>query len=206
MACRLVLIRHGLTYWNERRKMQGQVNIPLSPAGRRQAKELRRQIEGYPFEVCYASPLDRAQETARIALGESDVPIVVDNRLVEQGYGLYESSSYRRTPRFYLGSQQYNYQNRPDRYVPTIGGETFDQLCARARSFIDDVILPESRRRDCFLVAAHCAINCAILNTFFDIPVERFWELRQGNCGYTALLLGDDGDVTIERRSPTERE
>ena len=102
MPCTVVLARHGFTYWNARKKMQGQVNIPLNDEGRRQAHELHDQLSGIDFDVCYSSPLVRAVETAKIALDDPSVPIVKDERLLEHSYGLLEGRSYRHTPWFYL--------------------------------------------------------------------------------------------------------
>ena len=66
MGCKVILIRHGLTYWNARKMMQGQVNIPLNDVGVRQARGLARQISPFPLDVCYASPLGRSLKTAQL--------------------------------------------------------------------------------------------------------------------------------------------
>ena len=34
MSCDIYFVRHGETYWNVERRMQGQVNIPLNERGR----------------------------------------------------------------------------------------------------------------------------------------------------------------------------
>ena len=129
MGCRLVLIRHGLTYWNVKKKMQGQVNIPLNQTGIQQAKQLSESLKDYHFDVCYSSPLDRAYMTAKLALKDRDVPIHKDLRLVEHGYGLLESHSYKHWPWFRWTNEAYNYESHPERFHAPIGGYP----CRRAR-------------------------------------------------------------------------
>lgn len=203
MGCKVILIRHGLTYWNARKMMQGQVNIPLNDAGVRQARDLARQISPFPLDVCYASPLGRSLKTAQLALEDRNIPIIKDERLIEHGYGLLESTSYRRTPWFRLTSQAYNYECHPERYRAPIGGETFEDVYARARSFIDEVLLPEAERHDGILVAGHGGINCAIMGCLFDIPLKDFWSVKQANCGYTVIDV-DNGTPAIEYSTPVE--
>ena len=36
---KLYLVRHGITDWNARKKIQGQVDIPLNEEGKRLARE-----------------------------------------------------------------------------------------------------------------------------------------------------------------------
>ena len=203
MGCRVVLIRHGLTYWNVKKKMQGQVNIPLNQTGVQQAKQLSENLKDYHFDVCYSSPLDRAYMTARLALKDRDVPIHKDLRLVEHGYGLLESHSYRHWPWFRWTNEAYNYESHPERFHAPIGAETFDDVYARAQDFIDNVLIPESRQRDGILVAGHGGINCAIMGRLLDIPLEDFWSVKQANCGYT-VLDEKNGSFQITYSTPVE--
>ena len=66
---KIYMIRHGETDWNKKRKLQGQVDIPLNEFGKLLAKETAPALADVPFAVCYTSPLKRAAETARLALG-----------------------------------------------------------------------------------------------------------------------------------------
>ena len=69
------MIRHGETDWNKKRKLQGQVDIPLNEFGKLLAKETAPALADVPFAVCYTSPLKRAAETARLVLGLSLIHI-----------------------------------------------------------------------------------------------------------------------------------
>lgn len=197
MPCRVILIRHGLTCWNVKKKMQGQVNIPLNETGAQQAHALANQLADYHVDACFSSPLDRAVQTARIVLAGRDVPIVKDERLLEHGYGIREGVHYQHTPWFVLFNDMYNYEIHPERYQAPMGGESFDAVYARAQDFIDEVLLPESNRHGCILVAAHSGINCAIMGRMFDIPIDKFWSVRQANCGYTVIDISGDHFVEV---------
>ena len=61
---KIYMIRHGETDWNKKRKLQGQVDIPLNEFGKLLAKETAPALADVPFAVCYTSPLKRAAETA----------------------------------------------------------------------------------------------------------------------------------------------
>jgi probable phosphoglycerate mutase len=66
----LLLVRHGQSTWNHERRIQGQLDPPLSDEGRRQAAQLGRRLAGRKFAGFYSSDLMRAAETAQL-VGES---------------------------------------------------------------------------------------------------------------------------------------
>ncbi|HET6521060.1 MAG TPA: histidine phosphatase family protein [Geminicoccaceae bacterium] len=82
----VAFIRHGLTAWSEAGRIQGRVDLPLSPAG-------REQVSGWRLPAALAgarwltSPLRRARETAAL-LGAADA--TVEPGLIEAAWGAYE--------------------------------------------------------------------------------------------------------------------
>jgi len=83
----LLLVRHGETTWNAERRLQGQVDVPLSERGRRHVRALRRLVERYEPERAVTSDLARARETAAL-LGFADA--TVDARWREAHLGLWQ--------------------------------------------------------------------------------------------------------------------
>ena len=63
-------MRHGESIWNAERRVQGQLDPPLSAEGRRQAGQLARRLAGRQLAGFYTSDLERAKETARV-IGEA---------------------------------------------------------------------------------------------------------------------------------------
>ena len=61
---RLILVRHGASTWNEERRIQGQLDPPLSELGREQAVKVGERFRGTRIDAFYSSDLGRAVETA----------------------------------------------------------------------------------------------------------------------------------------------
>jgi 2,3-bisphosphoglycerate-dependent phosphoglycerate mutase len=62
-------VRHGESTWNAERRIQGQLDPPLSEEGRRQAGLLARRLAGRTLAGFYSSDLERALETSRLVAG-----------------------------------------------------------------------------------------------------------------------------------------
>ena len=65
---RLLLVRHGLTEFNEDRRFMGFSDIELSAAGRRQAERLRDYLADEKIDAVYSSDLKRTVEMAEVIL------------------------------------------------------------------------------------------------------------------------------------------
>ena len=83
----LVLVRHGETEWSRSGRHTGATDVPLTEAGRRQAVTVSDQLRAWPLTTVWASPMQRALDTARLA-GFAE-PEVLDD-LMEWDYGDYE--------------------------------------------------------------------------------------------------------------------
>jgi probable phosphoglycerate mutase len=127
---RLVLARHGETAWSRSGQHTGRTDIPLTDAGRDQARRLGTALAGRSFSRVLTSPLARASETARIAGFTSDV--VVDPELQEWDYGVYEG---RRRVDIAAEEPGWTVWSRP-----ITGGESLAELGARADRVIDRLL------------------------------------------------------------------
>lgn len=84
---RLGLMRHAETAWNREKRIQGQMDTPLTPEGMAQAGKWGRILKLYPWSRIIASDSERALKTA-VAVNESlQVPVICDSRLREQDWG-----------------------------------------------------------------------------------------------------------------------
>ena len=89
---KVVLLRHGLSTWNQENRFTGWTDVDLTDQGRAEAAEAGRLLkaDGYVFDLAYTSVLKRAIRTLWIALDVMDqmwIPVEKDWRLNERHYG-----------------------------------------------------------------------------------------------------------------------
>ena len=168
----LYIMRHGKTDWNLRHKLQGKTDIPLNDMGRQMAAEARERYKDVHFDVCYCSPLVRARDTAALVLKDRNVPIIVDDRLAEMGFGIYE------------GTEEVFEKHEcpvrvlffnPDQYVAKDGAESLEDLIDRTGSFLDEVAFPLVNEGKDVLIVGHGAMNSAIIGIVRHTPLKDFW-------------------------------
>ena len=187
---RILLARHGETPWNAEGRYQGQIDIPLSPVGEGQATALGQRLKDKRIDRAVASPLSRAQRTARLALGESRADMLLtDPELQEIAHGEWEgllaSEIQEKDPARLLA-----WREEPDTVLMP-GGESLRQVLdrswrglARAADGLGD--------DDTLLVVAHDAVNRVLLCRVLGIPLARLWSFRQAP---TTLNLLEGADV-----------
>ncbi len=182
----IYMIRHGETQWNKEKRLQGRADIPLNEYGIQLAEITAHALESIPFTRIYTSPLIRARETARILAGKRPIKPIEDTRLLEMSFGEGEGAGletiYTR-PELNL----YNFIHRPAAYHPPAGGEAFDELYARCRSFIEEVLLPAEKDCDYMMIVAHGALIRGLIHCINGRPTEDFWIKSHKNCAVTTV-------------------
>ncbi len=118
----LHLIRHGQTEWSLSGRHTGRSEIPLTPEGEADARDLSSALAGVAFNRVLVSPRVRARDTCALAgLGDR---AVVEPALAEWDYGDYEGLT---SKEIHVGRPGW------DIYVDGCpGGETPKAVAARA--------------------------------------------------------------------------
>ena len=128
MSVELWLVRHGETEWSLSGAHTSRTDIPLTDHGRQRAVELHDYLKDTKFAKVFVSPMQRAQETCRIA-GFGD-QMVIEPGLKEWDYGESEGKTTKEMRAKY---------NKPDWNVwsdPIVGGETVEHVGERADAVI----------------------------------------------------------------------
>ncbi len=92
-AARIVLLRHGVTDWDDGGRFQGHADIPLNAEGRAQAAAAAERLAGLGITRVFASDLSRADETARAVAARCGLAVQTDQRLREVDVGSWSGLS-----------------------------------------------------------------------------------------------------------------
>jgi broad specificity phosphatase PhoE len=88
------MARHGRTAYNNERRFQGHLPVPLDEVGRAQAYELAERAAAYDFAALWCSPLLRARETAQIVAERIRLEPREDARLAETDAGAWTDRTF----------------------------------------------------------------------------------------------------------------
>lgn len=180
------LIRHGEPVGG--RKYRGQTDDPLSETGWAQMR--RAAGEHCPWQVVISSPLSRCSDFARELTARHGLPLVLDPRLVELGFGSWEGRTsdelIAENPDILL-----RFRTDPISHAPP-GAEPLVDFHARILSAWNAMI--ESYRDGHVLVVAHAGVIRMMVALVLDIPLQHIYRLQVANAGITRIRVEHHGD------------
>ncbi len=131
---KLTLIRHGETEWNAKRRIQGQLDTPLSAVGRAQAEAVALRFRNETIGILVSSDLSRAKQTMQPIANGHRLEVLHDSRLRERKLGvlegLYYAEAQEKMPQLLdvFQSRQID--------APIEGGESLREFAARVTDFL----------------------------------------------------------------------
>ena len=181
MSVWLCLLRHGQSQWNLENRFTGWVDIPLTDAGRAEARAAGERLaqRGIQWDVAYTSVLSRANETLDIALkelGQTALPMHKDQALNERMYGDLQGLNKAETADKFGAEQVHQWRRSYDVRPP--GGESLQDTAARTLPYYDSHIAPELRAGRNVLVVAHGNSLRAIVMALEGLTPEQILKVE----------------------------
>lgn len=190
---RLLLVRHGLTQWNEEKRYLGNTDIPLNKIGKQQAIALAHALKEEHFDQIFSSDLQRAIETAALIKAKRKISLIPDPRLRELNFGVFEGLTFSEAKTQYpemLSAWLDNYDQPPD------GGEPFFSLTERAGSFLGDLEMIAAPQT--ILIVSHGGCLREIIRLLFDQPHERHWSFQFDFASLSRVHLSDSYPIIVQ--------
>jgi probable phosphomutase (TIGR03848 family) len=182
-----LLVRHGRTPTTGKVLPGRAPGLHLSEAGRRQADEAAARIGALdpPPVAVYASPLERALETARPIASVLGCRVRTERGLLECDFGQWTGA---RLSVLRRRRQWQAVQHQPSTFrFP--GGESFSEMQARVTATLDR--LAEHHRGQRFVAVSHADPIRAAVAATAGIPLDLFQRLVVSPCSVSALVRGE---------------
>jgi 2,3-bisphosphoglycerate-dependent phosphoglycerate mutase len=196
---KLVLFRHGETWYSRNHWMTGWRDIGLTPEGEEQARNCGRMLAGIRFDKAFSSTLSRSFNTAAYALeysGSNEHLRKGNSWDIEERTEIMEGSSGDFSGRDKTEPEIANYPRGYD--IPLPNGESDKQMVERVRKFYEEEILPRMERGETVMVAAHAGIVAAfeIVAGLKPEPTTDIWSKRGNIPTATPVIYEyDDGKL-----------
>lgn len=190
---RIFLVRHGETLYGAG---TGGTD-DLTPAGYKQIEALELLIRPITLDAIYASPLERAQATARTLAGKSGMAVTTVETLREIVPGdlsvLAASGAMTDVAGFLRKAIGYFVDPATQWDTPYLGGETYRGLRERVWPFFADLVARADWRR--VLIVAHGGVNNALLGRILGTGEPGLANVEQDFGGLNIIDVVDGRPV-----------
>lgn len=190
---KLYLVRHGESAWNVQHLYTGQTDVPLSEVGALQAQRAAEKLSALTFQAIYASPLKRAQATAKPIAEALELPLRLDARLAEIHHGAWEGSPASVVQEQYA-NEYLTWRTQPHR-VKMPDGESLDDVSERVQTFLREVLAKHSDGN--VLIVSHDAVLRVIVLQTLLMGLEYFWRWRFDNASVSVVERTADGNFRL---------
>lgn len=190
------VIRHGESEWNVTGQYQGQADVPLSPTGRKQARELAHRLAGLEFDAIYTSDLIRASSTAHTVARKLSKGLEIQSLPALREIHVGELSGLnkhqiREQYGDYIAALQANpwATKRP-------GGESMADLYERCAEAFNQIRSQHPGER--VLIFTHGGvIRVAVGLVLGGVPANAWARLSVSNTSITRILLGEHSGTLL---------
>jgi alpha-ribazole phosphatase/probable phosphoglycerate mutase len=188
MTTVLDLMRHGEPVGG--RRYRGQVDDPLSEKGWAQ---MQAAVEGaMPWTRIVSSPLLRCRAFAESLADRHGLPLTLDERLKEVGFGEWEGRSAAEIEQAAPGTLA-RFKDDPVNARPA-GAEPLADFHARVAAGLDDLLAQHAGQH--VLLVGHAGVMRMALAWALQIPLEHAYRIEVATASLTRLRF-DNGRASL---------
>ncbi len=179
----LLLIRHGENDFVKTNKMAGRLpGVHLNERGKEQAAALANALDPLPLKAIYASPLERAVETAQPLADSHKLEIIQIPDLMDIDIGKWQGRSWKVLSRSKVWRIV---QQAPSRFTfPE--GESFLDAQTRLVAAVEKIAAAH-KPRDIVAIVFHADPIKLVISHYLGLPLDRFQRLGIST-GSTSVL------------------
>lgn len=188
MSTTLDLMRHGEPVGG--RRYRGQVDDPLSEKGWAQ---MRAAVgESAPWDRIVSSPLARCRAFAETLAGAHGLPLTLDERLKEVGFGAWEGKTAAEIEADAPGTLA-RFKADPVNARPA-GAEPLAGFHARVAAALDDLLAQHAGEH--LLLVGHAGVIRMAFAWALHVPLQSAYRIEVASASLTRLRF-DDGRASL---------
>jgi broad specificity phosphatase PhoE len=172
----LYFIRHGQTEWNAIKRMQGRWNSNLNETGRQQADVNGRFLASQNIESLFISPLDRTRQTAEIINRHTNLPVILDDRIMEWDCGDWSGYMYAEIQAKWPEDWNALQADRFNHRGPNC--ENYPDMIERSGPFLEEI---QNRAEDNIAIVSHGMIGRVMVAQLLGLNEKDTLGFHQSN-------------------------
>ena len=185
---KMILVRHCQAEGNLKRFFQGRIDTDITELGAQQIERTAAFLADEPIDIIYVSSKKRAQKTAEGINRFHNVPMKVDDRIVEINAGDWEGVVLTEIQQHYPEAFD-NWKNHPAVFQAP-NGENMAEVYARVSEALMDIARENAGKTIC--VVSH---GCAIRNMMCFLhgwPVDKIGAIPLGTNTTVNMISFDE--------------
>ena len=185
----IIFLRHGQAENNTKRILAGRTEgVPLTKIGIEQAENIGKYLKPIDISAIYSSPIERADNTAKIVAESNSIDYKLDERLTELDMG-----KFTRMPYDEIFAKHGNvflkfYSNDP--IISKYNVETFPHVQKRVIDMLDYTIKKHDQEN--VLLVTHMDPIKSVIAKVIDLKPLSLFELIIANSSLTIIKHHDE--------------
>jgi probable phosphoglycerate mutase len=180
----ILFLRHGQAKNNVERILAGRSKgFPLTDVGIQQAQNIGDFLRPFNISKIYSSPIERAEQTAKIVANKVGLDCIIDERLTEIEMGSFSGMHYDEMFSKYGNVFLKFYQGHP--IVETNGIETFASVKKRVLDMVSHC--SQKYDKETILLVTHMDPIKSMISTILQPKPELLYEMIIRNASLTIL-------------------
>ncbi len=186
----LLLVRHAMNDWVKSGKLAGRSpDVHLNPQGQEQTLALAQRLASVPLHAVYASPLERAQETAAPIAAAHELSVQTSPGIGELDFGEWtgrELKELAKDPLWRLVQVRPSAMRFP-------GGESFREATHRAVDQVEE--LAARHPEQTIVLVSHADVIKAVVAHYLGMHLDIFQRLIISPASITVLSFTPMGGL-----------
>ena len=185
----IIFLRHGQAENNTKRILAGRTEgVPLTKIGIEQAEQIGKYLKPIGISAIYSSPIERANNTAKIVAESNSIDYKLDERLTELDMGKFTRMPYDEI--FAKHGNVFLKFYSDDPIISEHNVETFPHVQKRVMDMLDYTIKKHDQEN--VLLVTHMDPIKSVIAKVMDLKPSSLFELIIANCSLTIIKHHDE--------------